>query len=93
MSQRLNEGDRVRVRDDYPIGHIRTPVYIRGKLGVVVRDFGAFGNPETLAYCLPTEDRELYKVRFKQQQIWPSYTGNAQDSVDLDIYEHWLEKA
>ena len=26
---RYRSGDRVRVRDDYPIGHIRTPVYIR----------------------------------------------------------------
>ncbi len=93
MPQRFQEGDFVRVRDDYPIGHIRTPVYIRGKAGVVVKDFGAFGNPETLAYCLPTEKRELYKVRFWQQMVWPAYKGGPRDTVDLDIYEHWLEKA
>ncbi len=89
---RFSEGDTVRVREDYPLGHIRTPVYIRGKEGTVVCDFGAFGNPETLAYCLPTEKRELYKVRFRQKDVWESYRGPAADTVDLDLYEHWLEK-
>lgn len=89
---RFCEGDAVRVRDDYPLGHIRTPVYIRGRQGTVVRDLGEFGNPETLAYCLPTEKRELYKVRFRQKDVWDSYRGPPDDTVDLDLYEHWLEK-
>ena len=33
MSVALVPGDLVRVRDDYPPGHIRTPVYVRGKIG------------------------------------------------------------
>jgi len=45
-----------------------------------------------LAYCLPTDDRPLYKVRFLQSELWPSYSGSARDSVELDLYEHWLEK-
>ena len=93
MSGQLREGDRVVVRDDYPIGHIRTPVYVRGKQGVVVRHFGAFGNPETLAFGLPSDTRELYKVRFRQRDIWPLYRGPDADTVELDLYEHWLEKA
>jgi hypothetical protein len=92
VSATLKAGDIVRVRDDYPIGHIRTPVYIRGKTGRVEKYFGDFGNPETLAYCLPTDDRPLYKVRFLQSELWPTYSGSARDSVELDLYEHWLEK-
>jgi nitrile hydratase len=38
----LSPGDRVRVREDFPLGHIRTPVYVRGKEGVVTRVFGSF---------------------------------------------------
>lgn len=91
-TRRFSEGEQVRVREDYPIGHIRTPIYIRGKTGRIVCDFGPFGNPETLAYCLPTDKRELYKVRFEQKSVWPDYRGNPNDTVDLDIYEHWLEK-
>lgn len=87
----LREGDAVRVREDYPIGHIRTPVYIRGKQGQIVQDFGPFGNPETLAYCLPTVERQLYKVRFRQKDVWETYDGALSDTVDLDLYEHWLE--
>ena len=45
----LAPGDRVKVRDDYPPGHVRTPVYMRGHVGVVTRCFGEFGDPEILA--------------------------------------------
>ncbi len=93
MSGGFQPGDKVRVRDDYPIGHIRTPVYIRGKTGRVEKYFGDYGNPETLAYCLPSDDRSLYKVRFDQRDLWPDYNGGERDTVELDIYEHWLEKA
>ena len=93
MSAILRQGEVVRVREDYPLGHIRTPVYIRGKSGVVAQHFGAFGNPETLAFCLPSEKRELYKVRFRQKDIWPTYKGGEADTIELDLYEHWLEKA
>ncbi len=50
MSDRFSAGEKVRVRADTPPGHIRTPVYIRGKCGVVRRIFGDFPNPEGLAY-------------------------------------------
>jgi nitrile hydratase subunit beta len=86
-------GDRVRVRADYPPGHIRTPVYIRGKEGVVTRHLGRFPNPETLAIGrdgLPA--KALYEVRFRQSQIWPDYAGPEIDSLDIDLYEHWLAK-
>lgn len=92
MIARFKSGDQVRVRDDYPIGHIRTPVYIRGKEGRIEQYFGDFGNPETLAYSLSTDDRPLYKVRFWQKDLWPSYSGSPKDTVELDLYDHWLEK-
>ena len=62
---RLSPGAVVRVREDYPPGHIRTPVYLRGKQGVVERYFGAFANPERLAYNLTGPKQALYKVRFR----------------------------
>lgn len=88
----LNPGDLVRVRDDYPPGHIRTPVYVRGKIGRVTRCFGAFGDPELLAYRLEGPEQELYEVRFLQRDLWSDYSGSEKDSVDLDLYRHWLEK-
>ncbi|MGE3453434.1 MAG: SH3-like domain-containing protein, partial [Burkholderiales bacterium] len=49
MDARFRPGDKVKVRRAYPLGHIRTPFYIRGHSGVVERICGAFANPEELA--------------------------------------------
>lgn len=88
---RLSPGAVVRVREDYPPGHIRTPVYLRGKQGVVERYFGAFGNPETLAFNLPGPKKDLYKVRFRAMDLWPDYQGSPKDMIEADLYDHWLE--
>jgi len=93
MSARFRVGERVRVDTRYPVGHIRTPFYIRGKSGVVERVCGAFRDPEALAYGkdgLPK--RTLYRVRFPQAEVWPDYAGPRGDSIDVEIYEHWLER-
>lgn len=91
-AQRFNPGDRVRVLEAYPLGHVRTPHYIRGKTGVVERCCGAFANPEELAQMrdgLPAQP--LYRVKFRQQDVWPDYRGSANDVVEVEIYQHWLE--
>ena len=94
MTARFVPGDRVRVQRAYPPGHLRTPYYIRGKSGVIERICGSFANPEELALGrdgLPT--RPLYRVRFPQTEVWPDYAGPGQDTVDIEIFEHWLEPA
>jgi nitrile hydratase len=87
-------GDRVAVRRSESPGHIRTPYYVRGLIGVVERVCGPFANPEELAYGragLPA--RPLYRIRFRQADVWPDYAGSPSDSVEVEIYEHWLEPA
>ena len=87
-------GDRVRVIEAYPLGHVRTPFYIRGKTGTVERCCGAFPNPEELAQMrsgLPAQP--LYRVRFFQKDVWPDYAGAASDVLEVEIYQHWLERA
>ena len=87
-------GDRVQVAFVHPPGHRRTPFYIRGKVGIVERYCGEHLNPEELAYGWPgTPRKRLYRVRFRQADIWPAYDGPIQDTVDVDIYEHWLKPA
>lgn len=93
MAQALSPAEQVRVREDYPPGHFRTPVYIRGKVGIVTRRFGEFGDPELLAYRLEGPARALYEVRFRQIDVWPDYSGPEHDCVDLDLYDNWLERA
>lgn len=87
-------GSRVRVRAAYPPGHIRTPFYVRGKVGEIERYCGQFPNPEELAYArdgLPAQP--LYRVRFRQRDVWPGYRGAAKDVLEVEIYQHWLEEA
>ncbi len=87
-------GDRVRVMKAYPLGHVRTPYYIRGASGVIERLCGAFANPEELAQMrdgLPP--RPLYRVRFLQREVWPDYRGGRDDAVEVEIFQHWLEAA
>ena len=89
----MKAGERVRVvKVDAP-GHIRTPHYIRGKTGVIERFVGYFRNPEELAYGRSGEPKKaLYRVRFVQREVWPDYSGPTNDTVDIDLYEHWLEQ-
>jgi nitrile hydratase len=88
---RFKQGDAVRVLDDDRRGHIRTPYYIRGKVGWVERVYGDFLNPESLAFGgdgLPR--RTLYLVAFNQADVWGG-TQAPRDKLLVDIYEHWLE--
>ena len=90
---RFQPGDTVRVIEAYPLGHVRTPFYIRGKSGTVERYCGAFPNPEELAQMrsgLPAQP--LYRVRFRQRDVWPDYGGSPNDVLEVEIYQHWLEK-
>ena len=91
---RFKPGDKVEVRRADPPGHIRTPWYIRGKSGEIERLCGAFANPEELAYNrsgLPAQP--LYRVRFRQAELWPQYKGAAEDTIEIEIFQHWLEPA
>lgn len=72
---------------DGPV-HLRTPHYLRGVAGRVVRRLGAFPNPEDLAFDRPAETVPLYHVMFDPRAVWPDA-----DRGDLlvEVFEHWLE--
>jgi nitrile hydratase len=90
--ERFQPGERVRVRAAHPPGHVRTPHYTRGHSGIIEAYAGAFPNPEELAYGRSGDPPvPLWRVRFEQRELWPDYAGPAQDTVVVDIYEHWLE--
>ena len=86
-------GTRVRVKDDWPETrgpvHVRTPHYLRGMPGTVVRQLGTYPNPEDLAFGRPAPIRPLYHVRFDQPAVWQEGWGG--DELLVEIYEHWLE--
>jgi nitrile hydratase subunit beta len=91
---KFKPGQRVKVMKAYPLGHVRTPFYIRGHTGTIERLCGAFANPEELAQMrdgLPPQP--LYRVRFLQKDVWPDYRGSAKDVLEVEIFQHWLEPA
>ncbi len=88
----LTAGTAVRVRDDWPETrgpcHIRTPHYLRGHTGTVLRHLGDFRNPEDLAFARPAPTLPLYHVAFAPRSIWPD--AGAGELV-VEIFEPWLE--
>lgn len=94
MRGRFEPGDRVLVRDEERPGHVRTPGYVKGKAGRVATVLGEFRNPEDLAYGgsgLPK--RPLYKVHFRQSDLWEGYDGAPDDALYIDLFEQWLDPA
>jgi nitrile hydratase len=85
-------GDRVRARNLNPTGHTRLPRYVRGHIGVVERRHGAHVFPDTHAHGGGEDPRHLYSVRFEARELWGP-DANARDSVRLDLWEPYLERA
>jgi Nitrile hydratase beta subunit len=75
-------GDRVRVRDDVPAGNPRTPVYLRGRSGTVVRCHGVVDNP--------LDHRDTYPPLYSLVFELPGGNG---DELLADVHEEWLEWA
>ena len=89
---RYAPGQAVRIAVRPALGHCRTPWYLRGKTGIVASVQGTYRDPERLAYHRPGLPAQvLYKVRFKQSELWGRYRGPASDHLEADIFEHWLE--
>ena len=88
----LPAGTPVRVADAWPEAdgpvHIRTPHYVRGRRGTVMRQLGAFPNPEDIAFNRPAPVLRLYHVAFPAQDLWEGAGG---DDILVEIFEHWLE--
>jgi nitrile hydratase subunit beta len=92
---RFRPGQRVRVKDARPERiarlHLRTPHYVRGRMGTVERALGTFPNPEDIAFNRPAEPRVLYHVLFDQPPVWNE--GEPGDTLLIELFEHWLEEA
>lgn len=84
--------ERVRVKRLTPPGHVRAPWYLRGKTGVIERPLGHFANPEQLAYGLPAGEKPLYRVRFTMSEVWGERAECPADTLDAELYGHWLER-
>ena len=86
-SPRYQAGDLVRAVNRHPAAHTRSPRYVRGRCGVIIRHCGAEPLPELAAEnrCVP---QHVYCVRFEAAELWGT---SARDAIYLDLWEEYLE--
>lgn len=84
LSHRFTVGDRVRVKRENPQGNPRTPLYIRGKSGVIATVHGVISNPLDHRGVYPP----LYTVMFEVKEVFGRPTN---DTLWVDVHEEWLE--
>lgn len=91
---RFAAGDLVTIVDLGLPGHVRIPWFVRLRTGRVERYCGAYPNPEELAFGRPgLPPVDLYRVHLAQRDLWPDYTGARDDTLEIEVYDHWLKPA
>jgi nitrile hydratase len=67
---------------------------LRGKTGLVesVLAPAAVDNEEEGFGRNAGSKRHYYRVAVRMVEIWPAYTGEANDSLRIEIFESWLER-
>ena len=88
----FSEGDGVRTLNLNPPGHTRLPRYVRGRQGVILALRGVQVFPDSHAHGEGEDPRPLYTVRFSARELWGE-AANPRDSVCLDLWEPYLERA
>jgi nitrile hydratase len=83
---------RVRARNINPTGHTRLPRYVRGKMGIIVRDHGVYLFPDSNAHFQGEKRQHVYSIRFAATELWGDI-ASPRDSVYLDLWDDYLERA
>lgn len=84
-------GAKVRAAPLGKPGHTRLPAYARGRQGAIAGHRGAHIFPD--ANSKGEERAEpLYSVAFAACELWPE-AGDSRDTVYLDLWESYLERA
>ena len=87
---RFKEGDRVIGRNRNPVGHTRIPRYVRGRRGVIYRDWGVFIFPDTHASGEGANPQHCYAVEFAARELWGGEYP-ADERVYVDLWEAYVE--
>lgn len=92
VAPRFKAGDAIVARNNHPPGHTRLPRYIRGRRGVVDRDHGVFGLPDTIAHDQGENAQHVYSVRFEARELWGEDAG-PNDSLYIDMWDDYMDPA
>jgi hypothetical protein len=95
-------GSAIRIKPEawtykYRRPHLRTPGYIHGAIGTITSIPGIFCDPSAAAFGEAAPPQPLYRVAFKQSQLWPEGTsammaeGIADTIVHVDVAQPWMD--
>jgi nitrile hydratase subunit beta len=87
---RFRQGDRVVARNINPAGHTRLPRYVRGKHGVIHRDWGIYVFPDSSVHNAGEREQHVYSVGFKARELWGDDPPR-RDTVRIDLWEDYLD--
>jgi nitrile hydratase subunit beta len=92
VAPKFKAGDTVVARNIHPAGHTRLPRYVRGRHGIIDRDFGVYVFPDTNAMSRDPKPQHLYTVRFNARELWGPGAA-ARDSVYVNLWDDHLDPA
>ena len=87
---RFREGDRVVARNINPTGHTRLPRYVRGKRGVIHRDWGIYVFPDSTVHNADEHAQHVYSVAFEARELWGDSVPR-RDTLRIDLWEDYLD--
>ncbi|MBZ8117065.1 nitrile hydratase subunit beta [Roseovarius sp. LXJ103] len=84
---RFKVGAQVRIVTHGPAGHTRVPRYLRGRLGRIEAQLGAFQFADAIAAGRGPDPQHCYTVVFDAAELW----GEGSDTLAADLWEPYIE--
>lgn len=85
-------GQKVRIDHRQEPRHHRVPHYAMGKVGVITELCSTAALPEEISETNLCGSRvPVYRVRINQRDLWNDYGSYPNDTLEIEIYQHWLE--
>ena len=90
MAELFSPGDRVRTSLTDPPHHTRLPRYVRGKQGIIHRDWGVYVFADSNAHHSGDRAQHVYSVTFTARELWGN-TAPLRDTLRIDLWEDYLD--
>ena len=87
---RFAHRDRVVARNINYRGHTRLPRYVRGKRGVIDRDWGVYAFPDSSEHDGGERMQHVYSVAFEARELWGGIVPR-RDTLRIDLWEDYLD--
>jgi nitrile hydratase len=87
---RFQVGDEILTRNINPTHHTRLPRYVRGKRGLIEKDYGVFPLPDAVAQGESDRAQHVYSVRFSARELWGD-DASARDSLYIDLFDDYMD--